>query len=731
MNKMRNGLYLFILLMLTSTLGFGQAWEQIGSPPFHKHHSNGYGLNGKGYVFEGTFRNDGNDQISNEVWEYSPDSDSWKRLPDFPGPGRSIAIGDDWNGKYYYGFGSGANGRLNDLWVFDPVDTSYTELPSCPCTGRSHPAFIAHNDKIFMGSGSSNNGDLRDWWEYDMITQVWTQKPNIPGSDRHHPFQFNIGDYIYVGGGHVNNWNRYDPSTDSWMAIDNAPGGRVAGSQFSYNGKGFLLAGDDASHVHVPQEESFMSYDADNNEWTQLPSLPRGSRWANSSMIIDDVLYFFGGLDDDDFENDSTMWKLDLDIISCLPADDLLVVSSDSTSANLLWTNSAAEDSDTLLWRMVGSTDWNTVPNPQAVYVLDGLSACQDYEFQIISVCGDLSTASETVQFKTDGCCIGPEISINSTLETSAVVEWPEISAANTYEIRWKSIGETDWETGMTNSTEYMFENLVGCLEYECQIKSICNSMNSVFGESVYFRTKGCGACIDKDYCPTPESMDGSYSYIQEVQINDFINTSGNNNGYGNFVATDTKSFMPGETFGLVIETAGNDFTNLNVWVDFNGNGEFANNEMVVDEFTFDDLNSFIIDIPATAALGLSRIRIMTGNGFPNDACENNGFQEGEAEDYCIFIEDLTNVDDQTEDNRLDISISPNPFNDIIHFYGNIDLRSNYTVQVSNILGERVLQTREMQLSNGLDLSSLINGVYLLAIEKENHSKVIKIVKQN
>ena len=168
-------IFLFVLFLSSSFVVSGQGWEQLNDSPLIDDHTNGFGYEGKAYVFRGIPRNNGNG-LRNELWMYTPEGDSWERIGEFPGDPRRVSIGDDWNDKYYYGFGINGNSFLNDLWEFDPADMSFTQLPSCPCTPRTHPSLIAHNDKIFMGAGSSAQGDLTDWWEYDMNTQVWTQK---------------------------------------------------------------------------------------------------------------------------------------------------------------------------------------------------------------------------------------------------------------------------------------------------------------------------------------------------------------------------------------------------------------------------------------------------------------------------------------------------------------------------------------------------------------------------
>ena len=300
--------FLVVILFLLTNLN-AQEWVKLNDTPFLRHHSNGFGIGDKAYIFVGV---DGeSNQVSKDFYMYDSTSDTWTQLDDFPGAARSIAIGDDWNDKYYFGFGSSSFSTLTDLWEFDPATMEFTQLPSCPCIGRNHPGFVAHNDKIFMGSGSSNNGDLKDWWEYDMISQVWTQKDDIPGDNRHHPFQFALDNVVYIGGGHVFNWSAYDIETGEWSAINSFPEGRVAGTQFSYNGKGYALSGDDYLHRALPQAETFLEYDPATDFWTELTPHPSASRWAPSSFIIDGAVYLFGGYDNSDF-NDRSLYKYQL-----------------------------------------------------------------------------------------------------------------------------------------------------------------------------------------------------------------------------------------------------------------------------------------------------------------------------------------------------------------------------------------------------------------------------------
>ena len=152
-------------------------------------------------------------------------------------------------------------------------------------------------DKIFVGCGSNaSSAGLSDWWEYDITNNTWLQKTGIPANGRHHPYFFGIGNYAYVGFGHgsvsgpgsnpnsslfiYNDFYRYDPTNDSWQMMSQFPSqARVAGTQFSYQGKGYILSGDGDSHYPLAQGE-FWEYNPLTDTWAQLPSNPGNSIWA-------------------------------------------------------------------------------------------------------------------------------------------------------------------------------------------------------------------------------------------------------------------------------------------------------------------------------------------------------------------------------------------------------------------------------------------------------------------
>lgn len=614
--------FLFCLIPLWSQ------WTQLNDIPFFNHHSNGFGLNGKGYIIQGI-----PDGFQNTMWEYEPQADSWTSLGLVPGPGREFSIGDDLDGKYYFGFGIG----LADLWEFDPATNSYTQLPSCPCTPRYHPAFVAHEGKIYMGAGSSANGDLNDWWIYDLATQEWTQKTNIPGGRRHHTFQFGIDGAIYVGGGHVSNWIKWDIATEQWSAFNDMPSSRVAGTQFSYDGRGFVLSGDRVDHEPLTGQQ-FLMYEPDEDEWYELPFEETQHRWAGSSMIIEDELYYFGGRGD--FGSNFRMWKFDLGMVDCLPPSNPYAASTAENSAELLWTSSRNGMTDTLQWRVAGETEWNTQLNPQSGLTLDGLESCTEYEFRV------------------------------------------NVS---------------------------------------------CDPTQSVYSDIGTFKTFGCGSCVDFDFCDVSDDFRALSVYLERVRIKNFDNQTGGAalQGYHSYTAFDKVQVRPNELFEVEIEptfTSALRRASTKAWIDFDGDGEFENDEVVLEEVNFDSILLKNVEVPVDAAPGIVRMRVMIELQALTTACRGTAFQDGEVEDYCITIlEGSSDVDDNAGDAFGDVRIFPNPndgvFNleysageryEIFDYSGRLVAEGNLTLAASAAKNKSVEKIETIGLTPGLYLVKVI-----------------------
>lgn len=292
-----------LLFILTCFLTYeinAQQWVQLANIPDNLgfHHPVTFGIGDFGYLTTGTIGSGAN-QVSKLMFKYNPDTDTWTKMNDFPGTSRSFAIGAEYNGKGYLGFGLSLSQFLNDIWEFDPVTETWAPLTTCPCEARRHPAFIIRDGKIYVGLGDGPSGNLNDWWIYDINSDTWTQQANLPGPVRHHPFMFKAGDHVYAGMGHgagiYKDWYEFDVVSNSWTVMSSFPGeARVAGTQFDYGGYGYVLSGDGDNHSFMTTGE-FWKYDPQNDSWEALTPHPGISRWAPNSFVIKNKVYFTSG----------------------------------------------------------------------------------------------------------------------------------------------------------------------------------------------------------------------------------------------------------------------------------------------------------------------------------------------------------------------------------------------------------------------------------------------------
>ncbi len=321
---------LFAALSLISLQLSAQTWSQLGSLPASyeaRNHVCTFSIDGFGYAVAGYSTQSSTYIFKNDVHQYNPATDSWTAMSDFPGTPRGFAYAVENNGKGYLGFGIDTGFIFNDFWEYNPATDSWNQLANCPGLPRRHPAMVSLNNKIYVGCGDGNTGNLSDWWEYDIPSNTWSQKANFPSFPRHHPYFFAINNEAYVGFGHNGNsiykdLYKYNPTNNTWTTLPSLPAqGRVAGTQFAYGGKGYLLSGQGEDHSNMANGE-FWEFDPITNAWTSLPPHPGGSRWAPGSFVINNSVYFTSGeAGSSNLTDMKDLYKFDLPIFNVATRD--------------------------------------------------------------------------------------------------------------------------------------------------------------------------------------------------------------------------------------------------------------------------------------------------------------------------------------------------------------------------------------------------------------------------
>jgi len=377
-----------------------------------------------------------------------------------------------------------------------------------------------------------------------------------------------------------------------------------------------------------------------------------------------------------------------------------------------------------LRYREVGNPDWTQVNDlTETTYFLEALNYCSTYEFQVMANCeeDEFSDWSASFTWDTDGCCTNPTLTASQITGSAATLSWSGILAAEDFTIRYRAIGSLDW-TVVDNqaSSPLTLTDLEECTQYEAQIRTNCADDTPGFSSSINFGTSGCGACQDLDYCSS-NGQSVVDEWIQSVSFDAFTNDSGSNGGYADF--TDNPYLMTigvPQNFTLTPGFSGTAFTERwRIWIDYNQNGTFEAGELVYDSNTASTTAvSGSFTIPGTALTGSTRMRISMKyiggfGGTAQTACES--FQYGEVEDYCVFIDEISNVD------LLEIGtvlMYPNPANSDLFIdlsQADIDI-NNLSFEIIDMSGRLVVTAALRATNERINVRSLAPGAYNLSL---------------
>lgn len=272
-----------------------------GSAEGRRRNAVGFALHGKGYV--GTGRNNLETTYDTtqfkEFYEYTPETDGWRRVQDFPVPvygAVSFVIGD----YAYVGTGrscqdTDGNGRfscsmIKDFYRFDPRSGELDSLglpmglwepipPMPTLSGRRHAVGFSINGIGYVATGVTPDGHSRGVYAYNPASKTWKRKTDFPGSPRQKAVSFTIANRAYLATGSnagikgelstfKDLWE-YVPTENVWLQKADISGFNFdSGAPFAIGGKGYVYGGyvvvfdESISYnlrVYTPEKETFES----------------------------------------------------------------------------------------------------------------------------------------------------------------------------------------------------------------------------------------------------------------------------------------------------------------------------------------------------------------------------------------------------------------------------------------------------------------------------------------
>lgn len=216
----------------------------------------------------------------NDLWKYSPITDSWTQVASLPSSGLSAASAFSIGSKGYVAGGMNSSSvTVNNLWEYDALLNTWTQKTSCPGAGRHYAVAFSIGTKGYFGTGDDGSANLSDFWEYDPQTDSWLQRLDVPGLARSSAIGFGIGNKGYVGSGYCSgptfDFYQFDPQSNTWTP--KASMGNLGISDatcFVIGGEGYVCTG----YVNSNTSDQLLEYDTLTDTWTTLTNCTGGAR---------------------------------------------------------------------------------------------------------------------------------------------------------------------------------------------------------------------------------------------------------------------------------------------------------------------------------------------------------------------------------------------------------------------------------------------------------------------
>ena len=307
--------------------GGGQGrWVRMAPIPEPNEERQSVVANGKLYMFGGNAVEVGGKPGAppGTVFEYDPAGDKWTKKKNMQLPAHHVAVAE--NGGKIYVFGGAVQRQaggpnyvpVNNAWEYDPVADSWKALAPMP-SKRIAASAVAVGGKIYVMGGAGNypknedqplNGntphrvlDLNQ--VYDPATNTWATRQTMP-TPRSHLFAAAVNGKIYLIGGRLGSMaistgsptdivEEYDPATDKWGYLKSRmPTPRDSGVAAAYQGKIYVLGGQQITALNNSVSRAMEVYDPAANEWTSMANMPL-ARHGIVGGVIGNRMFIGGG----------------------------------------------------------------------------------------------------------------------------------------------------------------------------------------------------------------------------------------------------------------------------------------------------------------------------------------------------------------------------------------------------------------------------------------------------
>jgi len=203
--------------------------------------------------------------------------------------------------------------------------------------------------------------------------------------------------------------------------------------------------------------------------------------------------------------------------------DPPVITSSSAVDANsitLSWGTVSGADEYEVQHRVSGSTgDWSSQTISETSVVIGSLQPSTDYEVQVRSICGGLTSDFSAIEIVTtdDLTCEQVVITNSTPSENSVDLSWNVVASADSYEVQYKISGSADpWSSTSVSETTASITGLAASTTYAIRVRAICSGAPGTFSavESVTTNAISCEQVVITDSTPSDNSIDLTWNAV-------------------------------------------------------------------------------------------------------------------------------------------------------------------------------------------------------------------------
>jgi subtilisin family serine protease len=283
--------------LLYSAFGSPSSWQAQAGMPTARGGVALWDANGLLYAIGGA---NSAGTVLRTVQAYNPATNSWTTKAPLPAARQSGNGAGEINKIIYLAGGHDAAGALTrTLYAYNSATNTWgarAQMPiysSCGGSGVSGGKLY-----VFSGCTRSSTGAqvaAKRLHRYDPVSNTWTALPNAPVVHYQPVVGFNAGKLYVVGGNNgsgaaTGRVDMYDPATNTWATRATMPTPRVGAAGVSIGGKLYVMGGrNGTTYLNTVQ-----AYDPVTNSWSTGASMPT-ARAAFGVAGISGFLYAVGG----------------------------------------------------------------------------------------------------------------------------------------------------------------------------------------------------------------------------------------------------------------------------------------------------------------------------------------------------------------------------------------------------------------------------------------------------